>query len=59
MAESNIADLSTDNKIDLLIEATDRLEAQYERVAGLLEDLSEKLDNLNLSGDGFDVEDYN
>jgi hypothetical protein len=39
-----------------LIERLDAIEAQQLVIIERLEDISEKLDNLNISGDGFSVE---
>lgn len=40
-----------------ILEQLDAIEAQNERILERLDELEEKLDNLNLPGDGFGVED--
>ncbi len=53
--QTRIDDLSTDDKINILAHNLDRIEAQLLRLEEGLENVIEKLDNLNLNVADYDV----
>lgn len=55
MPQTRIDDLSTDDKLNILASNLDRIEAQLLRLEEGLENVIEKLDNLNLNVADYDV----
>lgn len=53
MAEARIDDQNTDEKLELILSNLDHLEARVEALTELIEGLSEKIDNINYAGDGY------